>query len=238
MEYKLQYRERLMLYILAALGVARIWDLTILAGYNNYKYTSNKLQYLKSLKLVSSAYLDRKVVYFLTARGYREIGRNHSAYRLNSTSQHDIEVTRIATWLYLAKGISYADLLTDRQMKYLMKGSKIHRPDIVLQNVAFEFEKTPKANARLKSNLLANKKYEKQVWVIPDDKNYLAERIKRFSRELLLDNVEVLMLGKINDVVLNADISTNKVRARAVLGERNTDILFETSDADIKKYFR
>lgn len=237
MKTEIQYRDRLIIYILAAFGLARLIDITILAGFNNYKYCSRKMKYLEGLKLVSSEYLDRQKVFYLTARGYSEIGKGKPTYKLNFSSLHDVEVCRIASYLYLKEGVSYADFLTDRQMKYMLKGSKIHRADLVLGEIAYEFEKTAKANERLKSNLRENKKYLKQIWIVPSDKEFLAERIKRFSKELMLQNVEVIMLGDINEYVLNADISQNKMRDKAVHGERNTELVLKKTNSVVSKYF-
>lgn len=236
MKTEIQYRDRLILYILAAFGLARIWDITILAGFNNYKYVSQKLKFLHNLKLIESDYLNREKVFFLTARGYREIGKDNPAYKFNFSSLHDADVTRIVSWLYLTEGISYADVLSDRQMKFLLKGKNIHRADIVLGKIAYEYEKSPKQNSKLKNNIVENKKYEKQVWIVPDEKAFIANRIKKISKEVLAKNVEIKFLSEINEVVLNADLSKNKMRDKAVRGERDTDIIFQKTNKIVGKY--
>lgn len=238
MKNNLQIRDKFMLYILAGLGVCRAIDLAFLGGFNNFVYTRKRLYYMEGLKLIASDYLNREKIYYLTSKGYNEIERMHRTYTMNHTTYHDVEVARIATYLYLRDGISYRDILTDRQMKYVMKGSNIHRPDLVVGSIAYEYERTIKTWARLKENIRVNGRFARQVWVVPDDKTTLQDRIVKFARELHLDNVEVMTLGSVNELVVNADIKQNVLRNVAVCGERDFAQLTRRQNADVNKYLR
>ena len=234
MYINLSYQDMLTLHILGALGVCRFREAVILSGYRAYKYGAKKLKELEDNKFIASAYIDRRKCIFLTSKGYRAIGKQKSGYKINNTTHHDVEVAMIATWLYLTKGISYADLLTDRQMKYLLVGTNIHRPDIVLESVCYEFEKTIKDKKRLLEILKENRKYEKQVWVVRE--RFLENRIKKFARDYIIQNVEVIRLDTIKEYVDGADYTDNEVRGVPVLGERNIELVKRGSNNIMDKY--
>lgn len=234
MNTNLSYQDMLTLHVLGALGVCRFKEAVILSGYRAYKYGAKKLKELEDNKFIASAYIDRRKCIFLTGKGYKAIGKQKAGYKINNTTLHDVEVATIATWLYLTKGISYADLLTDRQMKYLLVGSNIHRPDIVLESVCYEFEKSIKDKKRLLEILKENRKYEKQVWIVRE--KFLENRIKRFAQDNIIQNVEVIMLDTIKEYVDGADYFTNEVRAEAVLGERNIELVKRGTNNIMDKY--
>lgn len=236
MKSKLQFRDIFILYILAGLGIARAFDIAILAGFTNYTYARKRLYFLMKLELIGCECLDREKIYYLTYKGYREIERMHRTYEINSTTLHDVEVARIASYLYLTHGISYMDMLTDRQMKFLMKGSKIHRPDIVVESTSYEYERTLKTWQQLRQNVKANSRFEKQVWIVPDNKKTIQERILNFAKESLIENVEVLKLSEVNDVVKNFNLKDNELRSEPILGERNYELLTQNNNSELNKY--
>lgn len=235
---EIQYRDRLVLFVLYAFKIATIRDLAVLTGFNNYKYAAKKFSYLESLNLIGSDYIDKKKVLYLKAKGNRLISKKSVSYKLTFSSRHDVGVATIATWIYLTskEKVSYEDFWTDKQLKYVMRNnSDVHRPDLVLGEVAYEFERTHKDNRRLANNIKANRHYQKQIWVVEDE--YLGKRIKKLAEENIVRNVEVIMFDTIADYVNTADISENRMRDKAVLGEKKKDILFKNNNPIYEKYF-
>ena len=94
-----------------------------------------------------------------------------------------------------------------------------------------------KQNTKLKNNIKANAKFSKQVWVVPNERKFIAERIRKYSKELLVQNLEIIMLDDILKVVADADISQNKLRDKPALGERNIELVQQKPNSVVNKYF-
>lgn len=238
MEQILQIRDKMVLYILAGLGVCRSIDLSYLAGFNNASYLRRRLSILKKQGLIATDYLGREKIYFLTSKGYLQTERTKNSYTINSQTIHDVGVARICTYLYLTQKVAYADFITDRQLFYSMVNSGVHRPDIVLGRNCYEYERTIKNYRYIKENIRQNLKYDKQVWVVHSDSRLL-KKIPQLAEECFIDNLELITYEDIDKYVRNADLTQNVLRSTACLGERNFSIWLQkqTTNKEFDSYF-
>lgn len=221
MRERLMVRDRVILYVLAGLGIAKSLDLAFLAGFSNHAYCRKRLYILKELGFVNDSSVDREKVYFLTKEGYMETERETKGYEFNCHTFHDIAVARIATYLYISQGISYRDMLTDRQMKYFLQGTRIHRPDLVVGHTAYEYERTLKKMPQIVKNVESNTRYKKQVWIVPGFKRIIKQRLMEAAHEVHTDDFQIIDYEDILYMVTEDKLKTNELRNEPVLGERD-----------------
>lgn len=232
----IQYRDKFILYILAGLGVCRMTDISFLAGFINASHARRRVAFLIRQGLIASEYWGHEKIYYLTSKGYLETERLRKTYTVNANTTHDIGIARICTYLYLTKNVSYYDFMTDRQMFYRTKSSGIHRPDLVLDGVCYEYERSLKNKKLLKKNILTNTKFKSQVWIMHDENIRLKRNVEEIISSEMIENINIVSFEAINDYVLSADISKNKMRSKPCRGERDFEILLDESNYKNDKF--
>lgn len=221
---EIKEREFRVLEIVDRLRICQAVDIAWLAGYTDYTYCRKKLGELENSGLLQ---WKRDPVgakcYFLTRKGLNEIGKHSSRpYEVSFTTNHTLVVARICTWLHIEHGANVFNMMTDMQLRKYLFGRN-HRPDILLYGAAYEAELNHKKMGDLTANILANSRFDKQVWIIPNNKMAIARNLMTAAKAVEAE-ISILGLNQIERAVASADVHKN-TWAEPVADERSEERL-------------
>lgn len=203
-------REEKMLRVIDRLRISKSDDLAWLCGYSDYTYCRKCLRKLEINGYVKAAWDRRgKKCYYLSHRGLIEIGKvNSHEYELSYTTNHALLVGKVCRYIKIVDGIGIDDMITDVMMKTMFKRSE-HRPDIIVGNECYEVELNHKKMETWESNILSNERFEKQYWIVPDEKMNIARNLDKAAKTVAAD-IRIVMMSEIDRVLCDADIHSNK----------------------------
>lgn len=199
-------REYETLELINRFRIVRVKDVCELLDYGSEKNTRKKMKELENSAFIEKKKWNGENAYWLTRKGMNEIEKNGKVYNWSMSSEHDLDCIRVVSYLVKKEKCDWREIITDRELKKINKlGEKgIHRPDLILNDVAYEIERNQKTKYRLTQALQDNKKYSKQVWIIPERKTGLRSLIMRCSEEIGAD-VEILTLESIGNYVVTGE---------------------------------
>lgn len=204
-------REYTILMVVDKFRILRALDIAWLAGYTDESYCRKILRNMVKSGLMNVVKdKDGYNCYFLTGKGLREIGKESHIYEITYTTNHALDVARLGTYLYITKEAAYEDMFTDSDLRKITRSGD-HRPDIVLGDTAYEVELNHKKQQRLIQNITSNSRYPKQLWVVPNQKKFIAKQLLSAAKYALAE-IEILSLEQIYEAVSNADIHLNTLR--------------------------
>ena len=203
-------RELRAMQIVDRMRIVRANDIAWMAGYTDYTYCRKSLN-----RLVKLGYLrierDFKGAncYCLTGKGLATIGKQGShPYEISATTVHALTVARVAAWLCVTQNAEPLLMETDSTLRAKHPEMR-HRPDIVLDDVAYEIELSHKPQAVLEKNILTNNAFNRQIWVVPDNRRNVATNIQVGARHLGIV-AEIIRLSKLERAMIAADIHSNR----------------------------
>ena len=205
----LSEREKKMMEVIDKLRIARSEDLAWLCGYSDFSYCRKCLRKLEVNGFVNIA-SDRKgkKCYYLSGKGLNEIGKmNSHVYEISYNTNHELLVGRVCSYLKIVEGKNIDDMITDLMMKNMFK-RKEHRPDLIIDNVCYEVELNHKKIEKWEKNILSNERFDRQVWIVPDDKRNIAKNLVAIAKRVAVD-IEILYLSVIKRIVSDANIHNN-----------------------------
>lgn len=177
-----------------------------LADFTGARATDRRLK-----KLIDAGYLERKHyiygipgIYFVTAKAKGAIGIRYYKYsiRLDEIA-HDISVLDTAIYVHEVLGVTYTDILSERELHSVDGFSnRKHQPDFVYmkdgKKHAVEIELTPKSKQRFEANLKSNyKEYDSQLWVVPANGHKIKGMLEHSMQ--MYPDVEMLSLETIEE---------------------------------------
>ena len=115
---------------------------------------------------------------------------------------------KVCRYIKIVDGIGIDDMITDVMMKTMFKRSE-HRPDIIVGNECYEVELNHKKMETWESNILSNERFEKQYWIVPDEKMNIARNLDKAAKTVAAD-IRIVMMSEIDRVLCDADIHSNK----------------------------
>ena len=206
-------RDYRLLEIMDKLRICRAAELAWLAGFSDFTFCRKKLVVLERLGLVQSVRDQQGAkCYYLTSAGLGKIGKFASRpYEVSYTTYHALAVASVCVWLYLMEQASIFDMLVDLDLKQFFV-QKAHRPDIVLEGVAYEVELNHKPLVTLAQNIMSNEAFTRQVWLVPDERQNIARNLLA-AAETAGAVIELVPLSQVYDRIAAADIHGNEYRA-------------------------
>lgn len=225
-------REHTVLNIIDKFRIVRALDLAWMAGYSDETYCRKCLRNMVNAGLINVVRdKDGRNCYYLTGKGLREIGKESHVYEVTYTTNHALDVARLGTYLYITQDVGFEAVLTDLDLRKTLGNGK-HRPDIVLNNTAYEVELSHKKQQRLIQNISSNGLYDRQVWVVPDQKRFIAKQLHSAAK-YTLSKIEILSLDRVYKTVEDADIHQNFMRRSAGIPMDSPPV---TINRNISKY--
>ena len=175
-----------------------------LAGVTGLKSCQRRLR-----KLIEAGYIERKRLIYGVAGIYTN---THKAKLVASLPKqtgkirieqipHDIAVLDTAIYFHKAKGIAFADMVTEKQLHSMDGfGVRRHRPDFVIKREGkrhcVEVELSLKARARLENIIQQNfLDYDSQIWIVPDKACKIYQIIK--GNQSQYTNIHILELQEV-----------------------------------------
>lgn len=232
-------RDYRMLEIMDKLRICRAAELAWLAGFSDVTFCRKKLAVLERLGLVQSVRDQQGAkCYFLTAAGLGKIGKFASRpYEVSYTTHHALTVASVCVWLYLSEQASIFDMLVDLDLKQFFS-KKAHRPDIMLDSVAYEVELNHKPLATLTENIMSNETFTRQVWLVPDKPQNIARNLLAAAETAGAD-ITLVPLSQVYDRIAAADIHGNEYRAPSGEDARETlqRLLSSRQQSKLNKYY-
>ena len=191
------------------------WALVLcwLTEQRDHSYCRKRLRKLVNQGLVQTVRDSRgRLCYYLTSAGLRAIGKYGSRpYEPSYTMNHALQVGLVCAWLHIRNGTNVENMATDAELQRFGEGGA-HRPDIVVEEAAFEVELSHKSGRRLTENILSNSThYASQTWIVPDHIPSIAANIRRCADRLGV-SVNIYHLSQIEKAVAEANIHQNKPR--------------------------
>lgn len=206
----LSEREHRVLEIVDKLRICRANDLAWLAGYTDFTYCRKCLKKLEEMRFVQTTRDSRGAkCYYLTSRGLTEVGKPRShTYELSSTTNHALTVTKVCTWICATNDACIFDMVTDSgsRRKY---ASKAHCPDIIYNGIAYEVELNHKKRSVLEANVLDNRQFRQQIWIVPDSRNSIYNNLL-LAAKVTATQVDVMKLSAIDEALSTLDIHHNQ----------------------------
>jgi hypothetical protein len=144
-------------------------------------------------KLIKNEYLNRKKIlygvpslYYLGRRAKEIPEVKYYQFKVSpSELHHDIAVIDTAIYMCEKYKVNPENIVTETQLhSYEGFGVRSHQPDLVIKtaegkSVCIEVEFSPKNKVRFQKNLSDNfKKYDVQVWVVPEEEYTVIRRIQ------------------------------------------------------------
>ena len=207
-------REYRMLEVIDKERVIRAVDLAWQAGYTDYSYCRKCLGKLEKYGYVSTVRdMFGNKCYCLTGRGLAEIGKPRAhTYEMSFTTNHELTVARVATCLCIMHWVSVFDMMFDPQMKTVFPRGD-HRPDILLNDIAYEIELNHKRQEQLEKNIRSNEQFNQQIWIVPKNRQKIAHNLEKAAKAVAA-NITVLWLDDLETVIADANIHDNKLCER------------------------
>lgn len=207
-------REYMMLEIIDRQRIVRAVELTWQAGYTDYTYCRKCLGKLEKYGYVTSARdMYGHKCYYLTGRGLSEIGKPWAhTYEMTYTTNHELTVARVATYLCITQGASIFDMFFDPQLKPRFARGE-HRPDILLNDVAYEIELNHKRQEKLEQNVRSNERFAEQIWIVPRNKQKVARNLEKAAKAVAAE-ITILWLDDLEKVIANANVHNNRIVQR------------------------
>lgn len=178
----------------------------ILAEFSSQRTCDRRLR-----KLIDNGYITRQKIiygipsiYSITHQAKVLIGApaRVEKVRLEQIS-HDITVLNVAIYFHNAKGISFQDMKTEKQLHSIDGfSSRKHRPDFIYQingkTTCVEVELSLKNKDRLEKNIKQDfMNYDFTYWVVTDKENKIAQIIEQ--NRTIYPTIEILELRKMKE---------------------------------------
>lgn len=204
-------REYKMLEIIDRQRIVRAVELTWQAGYTDYTYCRKCLAKLEKYGYVATVRdMYGNKCYYLTGRGLTEIGKPGAhTYEMSYTTNHELTVARVATYLCITQGVNVFEMLFDSQMKPMFTRGE-HRPDILLNDSVYEIELNHKRQDQLEKNIRSNERFSQQIWIVPRYKQKVARNLEKAAKAVAAD-ISILWLDDLETVIANANVHDNKI---------------------------